>query len=89
MEKIETILTIKGDVKEIKEGKNEKGRWSLIKLKNGKGYEDIFINDDSVNKLRVRQGDTIIIKAELWKDKKNNYNWMIAKASVIDVVPFK
>lgn len=86
--KIERKVLIKGTIKEIKSGKGSKGNWVLVKLEQGKGTENIFVDDYSIlqgKKPSELNGFTITLEGELWKNKQKGYNLEYAKMKIVSI----
>lgn len=88
--KIERKVIVEGTVKDVKTGGTDKGKWFLIKLKQGKGTENIFVDgidkNVGISKLSDLIGKDVAISGELWRDKKNGYNLKYAKMKVTTVI---
>ena len=96
--KIQRKVLVEGTVKDVKTGKGEKGNWYLIKLEQGKGTENIFVDgidkNVGITKFTELIGKDVAIAGELWKDRKNEYNltYKNMKLTTVinnDEIPFK
>lgn len=97
--KIQRKVLVEGTVKDVKSGEGKIGtKWYLIKLEQGKGTENIFVDsidkNVGISKLTDLIGKDIAIAGELWRDKTNSYNLTYSKMKVTTVinnddVPFK
>lgn len=79
MMKIQRKVLVEGTVKDVKSGQNSKGKaWYMIKLEQGKGTENIFVDgidkNCGVSKFSDLIGKDVAISGELWKDKTKGYN---------------
>lgn len=86
--KIERKVLVKGIFKDIKSGENANGKWVLVKLEQGKGSENIFVNDFSLltgKKTSQLIGHTMTLEGELWRNKNNDYNLEYAKMKIVSV----
>lgn len=91
MMKIQRKVLVEGTVKDVKSGVNAKGKaWYLVKLEQGKGTENVFVEgiDKScgVSKLSDLIGKDVAISGELWKDKSKGYNLVYMKMKVTTVL---
>ena len=88
--KIQRKVLVEGTVKDLKTGSVDKGKWFLIKLQQGKGTENIFVDgidkNVGISKLSDLIGKDVVISGELWRDKANNYNLKYAKMKVTTVI---
>lgn len=88
--KIERKVLIKGILKDIKSGDNAngKGKWVLVCLEQGKGSENIFVDDYSIltgKKTSQLIGYTMTLEGELWRNKRKEYNLEYAKMKIVSV----
>ena len=88
--KIQRKVLVEGTVKDIKTGEGKKGKWYLIKLEQGKGTENIFVDgidkNVGISKLTDIIGKDVAIAGELWKDKNNGYNLTYKNMKVTTVI---
>ena len=97
--KIQRKVLVEGTVKDVKTGEGKKGKWYLIKLEQGKGTENIFVDsidkNVGISKLTDLISKDVTLAGELWRDKSNSYNLTYSKMKVTtvinndDEVPFK
>lgn len=96
--KIQRKVLVEGTVKDVKSGGVDKGKWYLIKLQQGKGTENIFVDgidkNVGISKFSDLIGKDVAISGELWRDKSKDYNLKYAKMKVttvinnVDEIPF-
>lgn len=89
--KIQRKVIVEGTVKEVKSGNSDKNKkWYLIKLEQGKGTENIFVDgidkNVGISKFADLIGKEVAISGELWRDKANDYNLKYAKMKVTTVI---
>jgi len=86
--KIERKVLIKGTIKEIKSGKGSKGNWVLVKLEQGKGTENIFVDNYDIlqgKKPSELKDFTVTLEGELWRNKQKDYNLEYAKMKIVSI----
>ena len=97
--KIQRKVLVEGTVKDVKSGNSDKNKkWYLIKLEQGKGTENIFVDgidkNVGISKFSELIGKDVAISGELWRDKNNAYNLKYSKMKVttvinnVDEIPF-
>lgn len=86
--KIERKVLIKGTIKKVTSGEGKKGKWVLVCVEQGKGSENIFVDDYNIlqgKKPSELKGFTITLEGELWRNKQKDYNLEYAKMKIISI----